>query len=398
MISTVYDSVFEFLFAHGLSLAASLRLAFAATLLSVCLLSWIVGLVLHYVIAPPIGAFVKRTKVHWDDYILSPTMLRAMCNIVPGVIFYHLFPLCFATAGRATTSTLYVFFDRGTSVFITLTVMWLLTTFVKNLGRVAEELMQKHHLLGILQFARIIIYSLCGITAIALAFGRNPLTVLVSLGAAATVLMLVFKDSILGLVAGIQLSANRMLKVGDWVTIEKLGIDGTVEEISLTTVKVRNFDKSVSTVPPYTLVSDCFKNWDTMQNLGSRRFKKTLYIDANTVRLLTKQELADKKFAAYLTSDERKGGNMVNLTLFRHYVEQTLHNRKDVNTNDWILTRISNLESGRGVPVEIWLYVRETDFEKFEELSAQAMEQFMAALPLFGLRQFQLPTGYLPTK
>ena len=89
---------------------------------------------------------------------------------------------------------------------------------------------------------------------------------------------------------------------------------------------------------------------------------------------------------------------MVNLTLFRHYVEKTLHNRKDVNTNDWILTRISNLESGRGVPVEIWFYFRETDFEKFEELSAQAMEQFMAALPLFGLRQFQLPTGYLPTK
>ena len=132
MIPTIYDSVFDFLFTHGISLVTSLRMAFAATLLSVCLLSWIVGLVLHYVIAPPIGAFVKRTKVHWDDYILSPTMLRAMCNIVPGVLFYHLFPLCFTTAGRATTSSLYVLCDRATSVFIVLTVMWRLTTCIKN--------------------------------------------------------------------------------------------------------------------------------------------------------------------------------------------------------------------------------------------------------------------------
>lgn len=254
------------------------------------------------------------------------------------------------------------------------------------------EQMEEHHLMGILQFLRLLTFFLGGIVVVSLLLGYNPTHVITGLGAAATVLMLIFKDSIMGLVAGIQLSLNKMLKVGDWITIKKLDINGLVEEISLTTVKVRNFDNTISTIPPYTLVSDAFQNWDAMAQKGARRVKRALLIDVQSIRFVTQQEVEELREKHYLTENvETK--NTTNLTLFRNFLTEAFKRDKDIVQDQWILVRQLD-PTPNGIPLEIWFYTQSTEFVKFEDVASSKIELIIAMLPSFHLRLFQSPTGH----
>ena len=237
---------------------------------------------------PVILQMVEKTETKWDDYLVNRPVLSATSQLFPCILVYILLPLCY---DNITTSITYVIISHSLQVYITICATLLVTSFLKNLSVALAKKYEEYHLTGILQFIRLIVICLGAIVSISLLFGYNPIRVIAGLGAAATVLMLIFKDSILGLVAGIQLSLNKMLKVGDWITIKKLDIDGNVEEISLTTVKVRNFDNTISTIPPYTLVSDTFQNWNAMVTTGARRIKRTLYIDVQSIRSLSLSEI-----------------------------------------------------------------------------------------------------------
>lgn len=384
------------LIGFGVGTDASASYSFVLSLLLLAFVSWLCGYLAKRLFVPFVLRIVAHTETKIDDYFLNKKVLDALCRVVPGCLFYLLIPFCGTGTQGNVSAYLHKLIGIATEIYITITILLLITAFLSNIiAFTTEEGEGKHHhLVGIVQFLKIIVYGLGTIVVIAILSQRDPINLIAGLGAAATVLMLVFRDSILGLVAGIQLSANNMLKPGDWVTIDKLGINGTVERVSLTTVKIRNFDNTISTVPPYTLVSDSFQNWEGMFRSGVRRVKRCLYIDANSISFCDKDLLARLKTRHLLTDKElEEKQKPVNLTLFRDYAERMLKENKQVSSSDWILVR--QLDSTpNGLPLEFWFYFRETDFIAYEHLASETFEQLIALLPAFGLRLFQAPTGF----
>lgn len=352
------------------------------------LLSYLFVWLLNRTLVPLILKIVDKTETKWDDYLVNLPVLRAICRLLPSVFVYNMLPLCFDSHDGLTFTIIY----RLTQVYIAFSCVMLLSAFIKNLTTVAIEILEEHHLVGILQFIRVLTICLGVIIMLSLLCGYNPTGVIAGLGAAATVLLLVFKDTLLGLVAGIQLTANNMLSVGDWITMPKLNVNGFVESISLTTIKVRNFDNTISTVPPYTLVSDSFQNWSGMQARGARRVKRAIYIDINTVRFADKEFIEQLTAKKLISRQDLKSERITNLTLLRHYFARQLAQDAQVSDEEWQLVR--QLEpTPQGLPVEVWFYFKETAFVRYEELAAVFMENLIASLPAFGLRAFQAPSG-----
>lgn len=354
-------------------------------LLALCIVA---ALFKRYLI-PLILKIVEKTNTQWDDYLVNKPVLKATCQLIPSIAVYALLPFCYDSE-HATT---YIVISRILQAYITISLTLLVAAFLKNLTTAMVKQMEEHHLMGILQFLRLLTFFLGGIVVVSQLFGYNPIHVITGLGAAATVLLLIFKDSIMGLVAGIQLSLNKMVKVGDWITIKKLDINGCVEEISLTTVKVRNFDNTISTVPPYTLVSDAFQNWDAMAQKGARRVKRALLVDVQSIRLVTPTEFKELEQGGFVSPADITDSNTTNLTLFRHYLTQAFKKDKDIVQDQWILVRQLD-PTPNGIPLEIWFYTQSTEFIKFEDIASSKIETIIATLPTFHLRLFQTPTGY----
>lgn len=365
-------------------------------LLVPALFSWLVGTLCRQLLMPAVNRWVKHTTNKWDDYFLNPPVLRAACMVVPGVLFAVLLPYVQVHREGEDLTAFYSFITMLSNVYIAGTVIHLLNAFLSNIITYTthEGEGRNHHVVGIVQFLKIIVYGLGAIVIIALLFGKNPVTLIAGLGAAATVLMLVFKDSILGLVAGIQLSVNKMLKPGDWVTIKSRDIDGTVEQVTLTTVKIRNFDNTISTVPPYTLISDSFQNWDGMVCSGARRVKRSLFVDVHSITFCTDEEMKrlQQKGLIARRDEEEAGEKVVNLTLFREYAERYLSERPYISRSEILLARHLS-PTPTGLPLEFWFFFTDTRFISFEHLAAEAMEHLIAVMPEFGLRHFQSPSG-----
>lgn len=350
-----------------------------------CMLAWCI----RRFISPVILKLVDKTETKWDDYLINKPVLDAASHLFPCLFVYALLPLCYDNVDTAAT---YHIISRLLQVYITICSTLLITAFLRNLSLALSEQFEEHHLTGILQFLRMAIVCMATIVAVSLLLGYNPIRVVAGLGAAATVLLLVFKDSILGLVAGIQLSLNKMLKVGDWITIKKLDIDGVVEEISLTTIKVRNFDNTISTIPPYTLVSDTFQNWRGMVQSGARRVKRTLYVDVQSIRMLTTAEMEELKQNNMMADEDNHSSNAINLTLFRHYLSARFKLEENVVQDQWILFRQLN-PTPMGLPLEVWFYTSATSFLPYEEVAASKIEMIIALMPMFHLRLFQSITS-----
>lgn len=359
-----------------------------AVVICLLLFSLLLAWILYRTLVPLTLRIVEKTETKWDDYLINRPVLHAVCRLVPSLLVYNLLPLCFDSHDGMTYTILY----RLTQAYIAVSVILLIGTFLKNLTTVTDEMLKKHHMKGILDFLRVLNISLGLLVTASLLLGYNPVRVIAGLGAAATVLMLVFKDTLLGLVAGIQLSAYHMMKVGDWITIPKLNVNGTVEEMSLTTVKVRNFDNTISTIPPYTLVSDSFQNWNGMQQLGLRRVKRALYIDVQSISFVSRETQDELRHRRLISKADAEADRPTNLTLFRHHIADLLHQMPDVSSEEWILVRQLDPTPG-GLPLELWFYLKQTEFVRFEELASTIFETLIALAPDFGLRLYQAPAG-----
>ena len=360
-------------------------------LIALCI-SWLVGYICRRVFSPLILKLVTNTKFIWDDYFLNKPVVKAFCRIIPGLTFYTLLPFCLPDEKELV----YTIITQATKIYIAVTFISLTTAFLNNIENftVSDEKLKDKQLYGTIEFLKIVAYFIGGIIIISYLIGKSPLSMIAGIGAAATVLMLVFKDSILGLVAGIQLSTNKMLKPGDWITIKNLNIDGVVEQVSLTTVKIRNFDNTIATVPPYYLISNSFQNWAPMKSSSGRRVKRAINIDVNSIQFADNILLETLRKKKYITNADEidKETEIVNLTLFRKYIEFYLRNLSNVNNNATILVR--QLEpTTNGLPLEIYYFSSETSFIEYEQLAAETMEYIIAILPIFGLRMFQAPTG-----
>jgi miniconductance mechanosensitive channel len=255
-----------------------------------------------------------------------------------------------------------------------------------------HERLKNHALQSIYQMLKIVVVCVALIVVVSILINKNPGYILTALGASAAVLMLVFKDMIVGLVAGVQLSMNDMLRPGDWIAMPKYGADGDVIEVSLTTVKVQNWDKTITTIPPYALVSDSFQNWRGMQESGGRRVKRAVYIDMRSIQFCNEEQMKDFEAKGWLEGVERVDGFPVNLHIFRNYLEKYLRNHPSVNKGMTIMVRQLQPTS-QGLPLELYFFSDGTAWIPYEQLQAEVFEHVFAMLPTFGLRIFQSPMG-----
>ena len=355
----------------------------------------VVATILFYVcklaVIPLIRNITNRTKFTWDDHLFNERVTTSICHIIPPTIFYWLLPFAF----KQKTAT-YEILMTLIAVYLVAMFAKLVVAFISSLQIISEEHdnLKNKPLKGVYQMMKIVVVCASVIVAVGIIFDKDPASVLAGLGASAAVLMLVFKDTILGLVAGVQLSANDMLRPGDWIKMEKHGVDGIVFEVSLTTVKVRNWDMTVVTLPPYLLVSDSFQNWRGMWESKGRRIARPLLIDTNSIRFCTEAELDEYLRRGWLTPERRaaEGGRVVNLAVYRDYIMQYLTANPTVSNDKLMMVRHQEM-SGGGLPLQVYCFSVETGLRQYEEVQADVLEHLMAMLPAFGLKMFQRPSG-----
>ena len=332
---------------------------------------------------------VQRTRSSWDDVLFNDTLLRDIAHLVPPILVAVLMPMAFAQGHPVLE-----FLLKVNIIYLIAVVAKLLCTFLSSLYELSnrKEGFKNHPLKGIYQMLKIVVVCVALIIIVSVLIDKNPGYILTALGASAAVLMLVFKDMILGLVAGVQLSANDMLRPGDWISMPKYGADGDVIEVTLTTVKVQNWDKTITTIPPYALVSDSFQNWRGMKDSGGRRVKRAVYIDMRSITFCTDEQLAEFEQKGWLDGVEREDKFTVNLHIFRNYLENYLRSHHRVNQNMIIMVRQLQ-PTAQGLPLELYFFSDGTDWIPYEHLQSEIFEHVFAVLPTFGLRVFQAPMG-----
>ncbi len=356
----------------------------------IILVAFIVDKVCKRIIIPVVRKITSRTQSVMDDHLLNDEVLKDACALVPPVIVYVLLP--FIVAEDAAIYGLILMLCR---VYITIVSVRLICSVISALYSLtsAHERFRNHSLKGLYQMMKLVVVCVGAIIVISTLIDKDPIAILTGLGAGTAILMLVFQDTIKGLVAGIQLMANDMLRPGDWITMPKYGADGETIEVTLTTVKVRNWDKTITTIPPYALVNDSFQNWRGMFDNGGRRVKRSINIDMNTVRFCTPEEMEYFKSQSWMEGFESTGKEEVNLYIFRHYAAYYLRHHQKVNQE--MVINIRQLQpTAQGIPVELYFFSADTAWLNYEHLQAEVFDHMLAVLQTFGLKVFQSPAGH----
>ena len=332
---------------------------------------------------------IMRSPTQWDDDLITPRFLKALSQLAPAICVRWMLPSFF----QEDDST-FRWLSSLTSLYIVAAVVVILVIMIGNLydAVASREALKRFAVKGIFQMFKIIIISIGVIVGISIILGISPTVVMTSLGASAAVLMLVFKDTILGLVASVQLTGNKMLREGDWIVSDKNNANGEVIDVSLTTIKIRNWDNSISTIPPYSLVTESFRNYEEMRRLGARRVDRSFFIDANSVRFLTPGELSALAAEGWLDEAETAAARTVNFGLLRRYLESYLRRHPEVVQNATLMVR--QLEpTPSGLPLQLYFFTSLTKWEDFEALQSDISDYVYAVVGRFGLRIFQTPAG-----
>lgn len=369
------------------NLSWSTRLTLVALIL---LISYIMTKLFRHLVIPAVHKITSRTKATWDDYLFNEKMMTSFCRMIPPIMFYLLLPFVFNNVPQVLDILL-----KGCLIYLVITTLMLVNSFLNSLYEISNEheTLRNRPLKGIYQMINLVAIGIGIILIISILIDQNAATILAGLGASAAVLMLIFKDSILGLVAGVQLSANDMLRPSDWITMPKYGADGDVLEVSLTTVKVRNFDKTITTIPPYALVSDSFQNWRGMRETGGRRIKRSIFIDMTTVHFCSERE--KEMFASRGWIDEAQAKpetQVVNLYVFRNYLQNYL--KEHPRTHKELMIMVRQMQpTSEGLPLEIYCFSNTTVWPEYEQIQGEIFDHILAVIPEFGLRIFQRPSG-----
>ncbi len=353
---------------------------------------------------------ILKSKNTWDDALIDHQVLNRMTLLVPLVLVLFLSPIVLTADSLPNTVLTLI-----TKVMLTFQIARSLSALLNVSRSIYQESAKQRYLPlnAIIQIIKLALYLVTSIIIVSLIIDRSPVYLLSGLGALTAVLILVFQDTIKGLVASIQISANKMVVAGDWIELPKYGADGDVIEIGLNTVKVQNFDKTITTVPTYALISDSFKNWRNMYHTGARRIKRTVIIDLASIDFyslekidflvnthLLKSYLTDKKqqieIKGETTTDDLSKINsrqLTNIGTFRAYVEMYLNQNNNIR-ND-LTTMVRQLPAtSSGLPLEIYCFADTTDWAEYEGIQADIFDHLFAIAPQFDLRVFQHPSGY----
>ena len=356
----------------------------ALLVLVAVLLAWMAGVLCRRIFVPLIHKLTSRTNNQWDEVLLNDNVLVTACRIIPAIVIWQLLPLVFYQY-PAVREVL----TRFTAIYIVVMSVRLFITFLTSVTQLelSRSSSVRQYINTFCGVIKILVIFLAVIIVVAILFDKNPMSLIAGLGATSAILMLVFKDTIEGLVAGIRLTSNDMVKKGDWITVPSTPADGIVEEISLTTVKVRNFDNTTVTVPPLTLVNGSFQNWRSMQRGAGRRVKRLLFVDFRSVKILTDEQKNALAVNGYFTTDELKG-EIINVALFRTYIEKYLSSRKEVNEKMTLIVR--QMEATQcGLPLEVLFFIKNDKQINYEHALADIIEHIYAYTNTFGLTIYQ---------
>ncbi len=385
-------------------------LAALTALVAVALIAIVANMVTRGVIVVLIRRVLARTKSVRDDILVKRRVFQRLSQLAPAFIIYALAPVALEAY-----PALGAFLVKLSLVYM-IAIGVLFVDGMINAGLEIYGTFRISRTFPVTSFAQVtklILYFLGFIATLSVLLGESPMTFIAGLGALAAVLMFVFKDLILGLVAGIQLSANRIVAVGDWIEIPKYGVDGDVMEIALTTVKIRNFDKTITTVPTQALINESFKNWRGMTETGGRRIKRSVHIDVASIRFCDEEMLERyakiRHIAAYIEEKRKEiaayneetgadrallvnGRHLTNIGTFRAYVEAYLRNHPKISKDLTLLVRQLQ-PTAHGLPIEIYVFTNDTNWIAYEGIQADIFDHILAAAREFDLRVFQDPTG-----
>ncbi len=380
--------------------------AFLALLLS----AWISFLISKKIILQMAEILIKKTDTHWDDELIKHRVFFWLAHLAPGIVIYLLSPFALDGADRLISLV-----RTGAQIYMIIVGLLAVDSLMNSILAIYDTFAFSHQvpLKSFVQVAKIILYIIATLIIFSFILGRSPIYLLSGMGVLASVLMLVFKDPILGFVGGIQLSANRMLAKGDWIEMPSHGADGDVIEIALTTVKVQNWDKTITTIPTYALITNAFKNWRGMSESGGRRIKRALYVDMNTIRLCTPEMIERFSKIQYIAEYIRKkqaelaswnmehhvdnnihvnGRRLTNVGTFRAYIRAYLENHPKIHQEMTLLVRQLD-PTEAGLPIEIYCFSSDQVWANYEDIQADIFDHILAVASEFDLSIYQKPSG-----
>ena len=405
----VVDGIHDILVDAGVSAPLASVLDEVVSVGLLFLISYLADIFVRFVLYRIFVRFAHFTNNKWDDAFIEHKVIKYLVHIIPGIIFLIATPV-------AIRSVFWVgIFQKGAQIFIVLALMKAIHASTKALTDIytqSKDYSDKP-IKVIFQIITVIAYFVGGIVILSIVINKEFTSLFAALGASMAILLLIFKDSILGFVAGWQLSANDMLRQGDWITVPKYGADGDVEEISLYSVKVRNFDNTITTLPPYSLVSESFQNWRGMKESGGRRVKRSVSVDMSTIKFCTPEMLDRfrkvKYLSEYIDKTEAEiaqfnlendvdnsilvnGRRQTNIGVFRAYLLEYLNRHPEVNHEMTCMVRQLQ-PTERGIPVELYFFISNKDWVYYESVVSDIFDHVLAIVPQFDLRVFQYPTG-----
>lgn len=331
--------------------------------------------------------YTKRAPHQWNTLLMKRKVVHHLIHVLPGILVYFLLPLAFVRGKEILE-----FSQKICAVYIIAAILFTINGLLLVMLDVynAKDKQKSRPMKGFVQVLQVLLFFIGGIIIIAVLLDKSPMTLFAGLGASAAVLMLVFKDSILGFVAGVQLSANDMLRIGDWISLPNDTANGTVEEITLNTVKIRNWDNTISTVPPYTLVNNSFQNWRGMQESGGRRVNKNIYLDMTTLKFCTPDMLDVIRKDVPLMADYQpaEGEVPTNAQLYRIYIERYLRSLPVVNQDlDLIISQKE--PTTYGVPVQVYFFSRNKVWKEYERIQYDIFDHLLVMVGKFDLKLYQ---------
>ena len=402
--------LFDILVSKGIDVTMATYINMFVVLVIVLIIVFIIDFITRKVLIAAFSRFATKSKTSFDDILIANKTPRNIAHIIPFLLAFELTPLIFADFPVFENLV-----HKGLQVFGVILTLWIarsllntLKDFFKTLPRLKDKPIDSY-----IQVFMIFAWFIGFLSILAILTSRTFIEYITTIGAASAIIILIFRDTILGFVASIQVSINDMVRIGDWITFEKYGADGDVIEINLSTVKVQNFDKTITTIPTYALISDSFKNWRGMTNSDGRRIKRALNIKLNSVKYLSDKDLENyskidiisayidnrsKKIKAYNTDKNidksllLNGRNLTNIGLFRKYAETYLQNHSAINKDMMIMAR-QLAPTSQGIPIEIYAFSTDKRWENYEYIMADIFDHLIAAVPYFELELFELPNN-----
>lgn len=409
-MDTLKHLLYDYLISANFSETSAKYLNMMALAIALFIIVLIIDFITRKILVQIFTKFASKSKTNFDDLLVTNKVPRNIAHIIPLLFLIELMPIVLTDFNYYENIA-----EKGLKTFSILLTLWIvrstlnaLKDYFKTLPKLKDKPIDSY-----IQVFMIFAWVIGIFSAIAILTGIAFINFITGLGAASAVIILVFKDTILGFVASIQVSINDMVHIGDWITFEKYGADGDVIEINLATVKVQNFDKTITTIPTYALISDSFKNWRGMVNSEGRRIKRALNIKLNSVKYLAKDEVDRLKKVQLITSylDKREsdingfnighkidkelplnGRNLTNLGVFRKYAQTYLEQHSAINKDMMIMVR-QLAPTTQGIPLEIYAFSTDKRWENYEYIMSDIFDHLIAAVPYFDLEVYELPTG-----